>query len=163
MSYHQRYTYIGLLFLIVGVIAALQKAYPHSLTQDLVAALFFLSGAAVFTSYYLQDDKKWWAILPAGVLFTLAVMMILSAFKLIDPDLQSVVFLSGVSLTLYHLWYVHRPGIRFVWARLLALIIAIMAMMSYSRNMGWIDSWTILGLLLLAAGAWLVIRNRRSH
>ncbi len=161
MFSHRYVVYIGIVFLVAGVFAMLTKAYPHGLIQDLLAALFFIAAAAVFAHYFLEEDTYWWALLPAGIFFTLAIMMLLSAFSLIKPGLQSVVFFSGASLTFYCLWFTHRSMIQFIWARLLAFISAVIALSLFSRRMGWIDSSAILALLLLVTGIWLLLRNKK--
>ncbi len=160
MTHHRYLLFIGLAFVLAGMMAALFRLAPLGLIQALVIAAVFLAAALFFAHYFIRDDSRWWALLPAGLFFTLAVMRLLDGLAWIRPELQSVVFCSGVSLTLYCLWHTHRTRIQFVWARFLAFITAVAAVTLFTLTTGWIDTRVIVAVGLLAAGIWLLLRRR---
>lgn len=92
--------------------------------------VFLLAVALPFFLVYFQSAQRWWAILPAGVLTTLAVVAALAIGGLIRNESQggyaNAVLMSGLAVTFAVVWLRHARA----WAMVLAVVLALMAVAS---------------------------------
>jgi len=114
---------------------------------DWGGAAFLASIGAGFLSLYVAARERWWAIIPAGTLFTLALVAAGG-----DRGTGSgTLFFLGLALTFAVLWRLpHEPQ---AWAVFPAAALAVMALVVTTTAGGW-----LLPLLLVAAGAYLLLR-----
>lgn len=92
-------------------------------------ALFLAGVGAGFTAVYLRDRHRWWAVIPAGVLLTLAVQAGLAEDGLAEP-LQGALFFAGLALTFALVAVLPGgPGRRW-WAWIPAAILAVLGVLS---------------------------------
>lgn len=102
--------------------------------QALVPALagpwggaLFLGGIGLgFGAVYLTGRARWWALIPAGVLLTLALVAGLSE-TIAGPDAGGVFFL-GLALTFGLVAILPTPGARMRWALVPASVLALLAL-----------------------------------
>ena len=104
-----------------------------------------LTGAG-FALVYRNHPRHWWAVIPAGVLLTLALVAGIDMVSRFDPG--PVLFL-GFAATF---GYLYRIGRR--WAIYPALVAAVIAVMSLSFTGGW-----LLPVILIGVGAYLLSRQ----
>ena len=103
----------GFVLISIGVMLALEWLVPE-LNSDLGGFIVLAGIALAFFIIYLFDNAHWWAIIPGGVLATIAVFVLLeniwAGFG--GPG----VFFVGLGLTFFLLSIVPTPEGRMTWA-----------------------------------------------
>lgn len=103
----------GFVLVSIGVMLTLEWLAPHS-NLDLGGFIILAGIALAFFVIYLLDHSHWWAIIPGGVLATVAVFVLLenvwAGFG--GPG----VFFVGLGLTFFLLFIVPTPEGRMTWA-----------------------------------------------
>jgi hypothetical protein len=152
---------MGLLLLIIGVTALVFKSSHGSRPEALLGALFFLIVAGYFAFRSFESEETWWMILPAGLAFTVSAIVVLRHWAVIKPNLLWVIFFSGMALTLFLYWQYHLSG-KNRWARTGSILSACLACFFYVKSVHLFDTMTLLALLLLAGGIWLMLNKDRK-
>jgi hypothetical protein len=101
--------------LIGGTILFLESAFPW-LSDDFGGVIALGGIGLVFLLIFITNIKNWWALIPAGVLLSLAVMLLLG-FE------SSGVFLIGLGLTFGVLGFVPTEHGRMRWAFIPAVVL----------------------------------------
>lgn len=142
--YYQNQKRVWILPMAFGLFGAAAAAISGALAGTSFLALL----GAGFLLVYLDQRRHWWALIPAGVLFTLALVAGLSLFapNYIVPVL--FVGLAATFATLYRLPESRR------WAIYPAIGTMVIAIASLSFVGGW-----LLPILLIAGGAYLLSRQ----
>jgi hypothetical protein len=121
--------------------------------QRLGGPLFLASISAAFWVVYYLVPSNWWAIIPGGVLATLAVV---AAVPNAADDFTGSLFFLGLAATFGLLWLLPVQGKRMTWPIYPAAALGIMAivvLLSQSNLVGYI--WP---LILIGTGIILVFR-----
>ncbi len=150
----------GLFLLIIGITALVIKSAQDSLSQTLLAALFFLLAAGYFAARSFKGENRWWMILPAGLSFTVAVIVLLRHFALLKSHLLWTVFFCGAGLTLFLYWKNRPLALPEKWARNGAILCALLALFQFLGSFRFMDHMTLIALLLFATGILLLMRKR---
>lgn len=110
---------------------------------------FLASLGLAFAVYWHEDRRRWWALIPAGTLATLALI------DSLDGVLRPVpgwIFFAGMALTFFALTRLEvEPQPWAIWP---AAGLGLVALMSVFDGGGW-----LLPLLLIGAGAFLLLRQ----
>lgn len=121
----------------------------------------FLLGmiALSFWIIYLNERRNWWAIIPAGVLTTLALVAVLSS---ILPGLETGgIFFLGLGLTFLILTVVRTPEGRLTWPIIPAAVLLVMGALLVAQSVrAFAYVWPI---ALVVAGAYLLFRAATSR
>lgn len=91
------------------------------------AAIFLAALGLSFLIVYLVNRQYWWAIIPAGSLFSVAVLVALS--ETIQDETLAAVFFLGLALTFGALALVRTPEGRLKWALIPALVMLALALL----------------------------------
>jgi hypothetical protein len=116
-------------------------------------AAIFLGGLGFsFLIIYLTNQDFWWAIIPGGVLVTLAIVTIADHF--ITGDSGAGIFFMGLSITFVILALLGKPKHNFWWAYIPAGVLFVMGVFFISPiqplvNIIWPVALIILGGVLL--------------
>jgi hypothetical protein len=97
--------------------------------------MFFLGGIGLgFLLTYLNNREHWWAIIPAGTLFTVGLVAGLSS-ALEGVDIGGILFL-GLALTFAALYFVRTPQGRMKWPLIPAVVLLVigLGMMAFSES-----------------------------
>jgi hypothetical protein len=146
----------GVVLLDLGVIILLGEFFPK--VSDIYGGAIFLGGIALsFVLVYLIQKRFWWAIIPAGVLTTLAVVTLVDEWGIFDAG---AVFFLGLALTFALLAILPTGSLRMKWpwypAAGLLLVGAVIS----------IGAESMLGLLwavvLILVGGYLLLRSFRK-
>jgi hypothetical protein len=126
---------------------------------ELVGGSLVLGGIGLsFFLVYLVNRENWWAIIPAGVLATLAVVSIIDAGNY-DVDTGGIFFV-GVGLTFILVAILPTPFGRMMWAFIPALIMLVMGtLISSQRQDIMLYVWPV---LIILVGGYLVFRAVKS-
>lgn len=141
---------------LVGLAGAiLLGEYGTRAMQPLGGTVFLGLIGLAFLLIYLGNRDRWWAIIPAGVMLTLALIAGLSTF-FEGADLGAVLFF-GLAATFGLLYFVPTPRGRMTWALIPAgvlLIMGILVLATLSPVAGYI--WP---LALILVGLYLLLRR----
>lgn len=151
----------ALICLFLGVVMVLQIFW--NITDELIGAGILWCCAAAFGSVYFKNNRHWWAVLPAGIFFTLGTVVLIEGFDLLDDELVTVVFLLGSGLTFVFLWSQKSESNRTGWAIIPAAVIFVLALLIYVENVRWLNWEIVLPVLLIGFGIYLVMRTSRDR
>src|SRR5690554_5160424 len=115
------------------------------------AGAWFLAIAALgFLTAWREDDSRWWAIIPAGTLFTLAAVVVADhSWRWLDGG---AVFFLGMAVTFLTLYVLPRHSQS--WALIPAAASGALALIVWGSSGSW-----LLPVLLIVAGLYLVRGN----
>jgi hypothetical protein len=121
-------------------------------------ALFLAALSVGFWLVYLRTRENWWAVIPGGVLLTLAAV---AGLEGVAPRLDTGgIFFLGLALTFALVYLLPMPGGRMRWALIPAgvlFVVGLVVTMATTSAMGIV--WAV---ALIAGGAYLVYRTVRS-
>ena len=124
--------------------------------DELIGLAFLWGGAALFGSVYAKRAKHWWAIIPAGLLFTLGVIVAIDAFRLLPDRHQGVIFFFGFGLTFVYLWSQDNAIARLTWAKYPAAVMILLALFILAEGANWLRMDVILPVVLVLLGAYFI-------
>lgn len=131
--------------------------YAPAPLDQLSGGLFLGSIGAGFGLVYLTDPRKWWALIPGGVMVTLGIV---AAADEIGPGLDSGgLFFIGLGLT-FLLVALAPGGEARRWALIPAAVLLVMGTMLGLSALAMFGSlWPV---ALIAGGLYLLWRNRQA-
>lgn len=141
-----------------GLIIALSAFFPDS--DELIGALFIGFIGLAFWIVYLAKRDFWWAIIPAGVMTTLAITTALVSYT---EDFQVGVMFLGFAATFALVGVVPTREGRMTWAFIPAGIMAVLAVIFLAtlghtlRYLNYV--WPV---LLLLVGLYLIWQSLRK-
>ena len=96
---------VAYVFFVMGFLPLL-AASPH---PEMAGVLIFLAAALPFIRIFIKTPEKWWAVIPAGVLISIAcaisIDLILNQFhQVTHPNLPTTLTLAGTGLTFGLIW-----------------------------------------------------------
>jgi hypothetical protein len=119
-------------------------------------SIFLGSIGLGFLTVYLLNREMWWAIIPSGVLGTLALVAAVDEFDVVD-DITGTIFFLGLGLTFGLVAMVPTPEGRMTWALIPAGVMLVMSLVVLTSATG---LFTILWpLILVGIGALILFRN----
>jgi len=100
-------------------------------TAAYFGAIFLLAiGLPFFVIYFRSSEQNWWAIIPAGVMTTLAVITTLAIAGWIRDQDQggyaNAILMSGLAVTFAVVWWRHAKP----WAKIVTIVLAALAVAS---------------------------------
>lgn len=154
--------YFGISIIILGIIALLISSGRFSQIDALVGVALFWGSAFLFARIYLRDDRKWWAVIPAGILFVLGALVIIDAFTLLSSGYQGTVFCLGLALTFLYLWMQRNSNNKLHWAVYPALALTILTILIFAHQLKRLDSSMLVASAIILLGGWLLYKALRS-
>lgn len=103
----------GMILLSVGTIIFVERAFPD-LAGVAGGALVFIGLGTAFWIIYFLNRENWWAVIPGGIMFTLAAVVIAS--ELLGWIDAGALFFFGLALTFGVLYLIPTPEGRMTWA-----------------------------------------------
>jgi hypothetical protein len=122
-------------------------------------ALFLGGIALAFWMIYLVNPDHWWAVIPGGALFTLALVAGLSS--VLEGVEMGGVFFLGLGLTFALLALLPAPGERLNWAIIPAIVLLAMGALITAAAAQLIDY--VWPSVLILGGLYLIYRIFRSR
>jgi hypothetical protein len=146
----------GFVLLSIGTLIGFNEFVP-SFDEAWGGALVLGGISLSFWMIYLTDRARWWAVIPGGVLLSVAALVIVSQ-QFPGQDLGWVIFL-GISLTFGLVYLLPAGEGRNRWAIypaavLLVMALLLMAMMGQTINILW-------PVALILAGLYIAYRRLR--
>jgi hypothetical protein len=147
-------------FTLLGVAATVSVSNFFPRLDDIFGGLFVLGGIGMaFVVVYLADRRNWWAVIPAGVMLTLAAISVLD--QLLGGFGSGGLLFLGLALTFALVAILPNPQGRMSWAWYPAGILAVIGLIisAASENLiGYI--WP---LVLILGGLALIYRTLISR
>ena len=145
--------------MVVGVIIFLEQTFP-ALPDDFGGMIVVGGIGLVFLIIFLINTENWWALIPAGSLFSIALAIGLS--QLLTGLEIGGVFLIGLGLTFGVVAFVPTPQGRMRWALIPAGILIVVGFLVLVAASNLISYLWPLGLIALGALIlYGVIRSRK--
>jgi hypothetical protein len=141
----------GILLLDLALMVALDTFFPTF--AGTTGGALFLGGIGLsFLLIYLIRREFWWALIPAGALFTLAAVVVVSSLGY-EVESGGVLFL-GLGLTFGLLAVLPTPEGRLTWAWIPGLVLLVMGLLVISAaanliNYLWPAALILGGLILV--------------
>jgi len=135
----------------IGVLILLPDAL-----EDIGGGLFLGAIGLSFWMVYLTGRDRWWAIIPGGILFTLAGVVILSESVLSGTDSGGLFFL-GLAVTF--LLVAILADVR--WAYWPAGILGVLGVFLFFQSQIYLFSY-VAAAALIGAGVYIILRSMRS-
>ncbi len=147
----------GFALLGLAALITLDQFLPR--VGDALGGTIFLGGIGLaFWVIYFVKREHWWAVIPGGVMFTVALVAGLdSVFE--GAEMSGVLFL-GLGLTFGLLYFVPTPHGRMRWARIPAVVLLVVGLLSTAATTGILEYlWPA---ALIVVGLYLLFRMFRS-
>jgi len=143
----------GFVLIGLGMIILLSTLFPN-FEGAIGGSILFVGISAAFITVYLMNRKFWWAIIPAGVMASLAGTVLVDEFTRIDGG--GVLFL-GLALTFLLLTLL--PGLEGnrQWPLIPAGILFVLSLFIFFENFEL--SNILWAVILIAVGVFLVLRS----
>jgi hypothetical protein len=149
----------GMTLLSIGVLIGLDSLAP-GLTEFLGGGIVLGGIALAFILVYIINPRNWWAIIPGGVLLTLALVAVLT--PVMNNDLASGgLFFLGMGLTFAVLTIIPVENQRLTWAWIPAAVLLIMGGLMFISGAAYAE--LVFPLVLIAVGGFLAIRALRPR
>lgn len=140
---------LGLLLIALGLAILASNLDFFDVGSTILGILLFGGLGSVFLSIYRRGEDNWWAIIPASVLFGLAIVTLMEAPESTPAALSRAVFLWACASPFVLLF---RRAPRFFWAILpggFLIIVGLVALISDTRLgealLAWLVYWGIGG------------------
>ncbi len=148
---------LAIFFFITGFFIILDT-YIY-IPDNLIFTIFFWIISAVFIAIYVHNNKQWWAILPGGIFIILGSIVALNAFRLLEGNILWFVFLSGISLIFWFLFFIKDEVNKFGWTIYPAFILTIFSFFILSLFWNNQVGDVLFPISIIICGAYLIIKN----
>jgi len=144
----------GFTLLGVAATAFLSSFFPR--LDNILGGLFVLGGIGLaFVTVYLADRQNWWALIPAGVMLTLAAISVLD--QLAGGFGSGGLLFMGLALTFVLVAILPHPQGRMTWAWIPAGILAVIGLIVAAESENLIGY--VWPLVLILGGLALIYRT----
>lgn len=145
----------GLSLLSLGIFMLFEEILPGA---DWIEAIFLAGIGLSFWLIYALNRENWWALIPGGVLVTLAVVAGIEPF--VGGDLGGGIFMLGIGLTFVLIGVIPTPQGRMRWAFIPAVVLLFLGIFIVTPLLPLLKYIWPVALILL--GGYFVLRNLRS-
>ena len=148
----------GLTLISIALLIGLEYFAPD-LADDWGGSIVLLGIGSSFVVIYLLDHQNWWAIIPAGVLISIAV--VIGVEEYVSETAFVGLFFMGIGLTFGLLALLPSPQGKLSWSWIPAGILSIMGLVFLLLSG---DVFRIIGAVaLIFIGAYFIYRTVRSR
>jgi len=143
----------GVVLIGLGFIILLSSLFPN-FNDEIGGSIFFVAISIAFLIVYLMNQKFWWAIIPAGVMASLAATILVDGLTRFDGG---GVFLMGIALTFALLTVL--PGLEGnrQWPLIPAGILFVVSLFALFEDFNL--STLVWAVILIVLGVFLVVRS----
>ena len=124
--------------------------------EGVVGVLFLWGLSALFAYGYLRNDRRWGFVIPAGILFTLGLMVLIETMPDFDDEFLGGLFFLGIACTFGYLYVIRDDVNKLDWAKYPALILACFSGFVFLVTTDSGAASVLLPLALILTGGYLV-------
>lgn len=147
----------GFALLGIAALIALDEFWPQ--VGEVLGGTILLGGIGLsFWIIYLTKREHWWAVIPGGVMFTLALVTIAS--YALGGGWAGGLFFVSLGLTFALLYFVPTPQGRMKWALIPAAVLVVMGVLITAATTGGLAF--LAGAVLILIGLYVIFRMFRS-
>jgi hypothetical protein len=148
----------GFALLGLAALILLDELFPR-IGEALGGAIFLGGVGLAFWVIYFIKREHWWAVIPGGVLFTLALVTVVS--YVLGGGWAGGAFFVGLGLTFGLLYFLPTPQGRMKWALIPAAVLVVMGVLVTAATTGGLSC--LGGAVLILVGLYLLFRMFRSR
>ena len=123
----------AMVMLAIGANTLLGHLVPD-ISENITFAIFIGTIGLAFWLVYLTNNKHWWAIIPGGVLWSIAAASLILSNLLHN---QSIFFL-GLAFTFFLVYILPKPTGKMTWALFPAAVLGVLGLFSVLDTTDWI-------------------------
>jgi hypothetical protein len=127
-----------------------------------VGAVFLWTVAGLLLRVYLNRRERYWAVIPAGVLFTLGAMACLEGYHVIHGESTGALFFLGIAATFGYLYIVRNERNKLDWAKYPATATLALSVLVYFSDRHYDAGPVIFATLFILAGLALIVKTLRE-
>jgi hypothetical protein len=117
-------------------VAAIIFLSARGLPASWVAAVLLASITLAFLVIYLSDrGERWWALIPAGSVAVMVVVVLLSTRPAMNPELLGAVLFGGMALVFYLIYLLAAERQRFAWTLAPAAALGVMGLAALAAHL----------------------------
>jgi hypothetical protein len=144
-------------FILIGVgVNIFMGQFMGAITSNISGAIFLVFVGLPFIMIYLFHHHHWWALIPGGVLLTMAGVNLVTN----NSALEGGVFFLGISITFGLVYLLPKPSGKLTWALYPAgilLLVGVIIILGATNLLGYIGP-----LALLIIGGYVLYRAIRK-
>jgi hypothetical protein len=149
----------GIILLAIAATIGLNSYLPGFSNSNLSGTIVLGGIALSFLLVYLADQRNWWAIIPAGVMATMAIVAVLDTIT--SAVASGGIFFLGLGITFVLVAILPTTVGQMRWAWIPAVILGLMGILILIAAENLINYiWPI---VIILAGIWLIIRSVRRR
>ena len=164
MRFRQDQQMIVLIFAAISTFIGLAILLStNRLIDDNWTGVLFLWGTSLLFSYgYLRNTKNWGFVIPAGVLFTIGLMVLVEMLPRHYDDLLGGLFFLGIGLTFGFLYVIRSETNKLDWAKFPAIILILFSGFLFLVTSDSHLANLILPLGLISLGSYLIYNSMQN-
>ncbi|MBD3378415.1 hypothetical protein GF406_25535 [candidate division KSB1 bacterium] len=147
---------LAIILAVLGLFILLYDLIPR--LSELFVVVLFYALAVIFALMYMRKPHQWWAVLPAGGLFTMATVNLLNIFRLVPNRYLGALFFMGWALTFAYLWLEGREAKKHTWAIYPALILVLLGLWMIVNMRFWFRSEWLFPIVLIILGVLFILK-----
>ena len=149
----------GVIFLTISLAIGLDEFVPGFEASNISGPIILAGIALSFFLVYFSERSNWWALIPGGVMTTIAIMALLSSNT--SSAVSGGVFFIGLGLTFALVAMLPSPSGQMRWPLIPAGILGLIGLLILIAAENLINYiWPV---ALILAGGWLVWRSMRAR
>lgn len=127
------------------------------------AWLLFWGFALAFATLFLKQPSRWWAIIPAGVLFSLGLLSLLQRARWAGGSAQGFVFFLGLAATFGFLYLIRNEGNKLQWAKYPAIVLLLISLLCFLSALSLGGFAKIIAVVMIGGGLYLIYTSGKAR
>ena len=148
----------GVILILIALMISMQSTI--NLNNKLTGAMVLWIISSIFIFIHFRKNKNWWAIIPGGIFFILAVIMSIQNFQLLSDKYFKFILFFGISLIFWYLFFTNKDDNKFKWTKPTAAISLIIALLIFIATIYNNIVELILPIGIITLGGYLIYRNK---
>ncbi|MBN1560805.1 hypothetical protein JW998_11180 [candidate division KSB1 bacterium] len=150
----------GAILAVLGIGVICENYVP--VAADLLGAGVMYTIFAVFAFISARNRASWWAVIPAGICFTLGTVALVDSFNWLDSELNGVIFFLGLGLTFLYLWSLRNEVAAVSWAIWPAGVLLAVGTLVYVNEVDWLRDEFIFPFIIIVIGVIIIVNGARK-
>jgi hypothetical protein len=149
-------------FILAGLaVSGLISLFFPAVGDAIGGAIFFGAMATGFILVYRRDSNNWWALIPAGVMLSLAAITVVDDLPIQLPFDEGGLLFLGMGLTFLVLTQIKVAGERLAWAIFPAIALLLFGVfVAFGRSASWNIVWPS---LIIIFGLYFLVDAMRKR